>query len=200
MCWLGLILQNLAGASAGPFPVRCVAGAFTLTGSGFARNAVYPTTTAQDAPETIARYGSWLGGDTAKGTVVTTWLAPVDHFFIMVAGYPASAHMLLAVDVVYSNGASRSFVLTADDPHETWRRLDFALPSAGQVEKFRIRAMDGSAAVNGWLGFSQPFIWPSGIEILGVPGSLLAALGVVCALATAVACFPRDHALDAPDA
>ena len=126
--------------------------------SGFAENAVFPTTTEPALAVRLKRFGSWLGSDQSLGAVKTSWFRAAPRFNILIAGYPSGHGCQLFIETQQTNGAtSRIPVSLRSNPGESWevRTIAFANPA---VARFRIVAVDASTAGGGWVAFSQPFL------------------------------------------
>lgn len=134
----------------------------SLSGTGFALNAVYTTTAPPSIEGALNLYGSWLGTDTSLGAVHTAWYQVVPQFHVFVAGFPNRPGNQLLVEVATKTARVVRIPLSQDrDPAESW--FLNSVPLLRQVPnatRFRIVAVDGSAAWGGWLGFSQPFLVP----------------------------------------
>src|SRR4051794_40464222 len=62
-----------------------------ISGTGFASNAVYPSTVVPSFRGDLKLYGSWLRSNEPTGSVHTRWYKPVPEFSIFIAGYPDHA-------------------------------------------------------------------------------------------------------------
>ncbi len=129
-----------------------------LSGTGFAENAVFPTTHAPVHRGSLQLYGSWLHTDTSLGRAHTSWYPAVREFYLFVAGYPNKPGNQLFAEV--SNGSPdyvRVPILRSENPGESWRLASVSLAEVPGATRFRIVGVDGSVALAGWLGFSLPF-------------------------------------------
>jgi hypothetical protein len=194
-CLFCFIAWLLADAMAVPLvsPLPTVSGPLRLYGVGFGANGVYGTTTASQVPAGVTLYGSWIGSDANEGSVVTSWFAPLAHFSMMVAGYPTKSNLSLEVEVEYQNGERTRLALTDTNPRESWAQVDVALPRAGQIKRFRIRAADASRKTGGWLGFSAPYVIVQSTRDV-IVGSLLHFImyaGALLSMVVTVWSFPR---------
>ncbi|MFL6353132.1 MAG: hypothetical protein ACJ74Z_14965 [Bryobacteraceae bacterium] len=128
-----------------------------LSGTGFASNAVYPTTPLPAIEGTLSLFGSWLHSNRPTGSVHTPWYPPVRQFYLFVAGYPnhANNQLFAEVDTAHS-GTVRLSLSPKGEPHESWSLQKILLDHVQQPARFRIVAADSSTAF--WLGFSQPFL------------------------------------------
>ncbi len=88
--------------------------------SGFAPNAVYPSTPPRAFG--FETYGSWLGADTTTGTTTTAWYKPEQKFAIFVAGYPVTAGNSLAVELEFKNGERKQVPLDVADAGDVLSR------------------------------------------------------------------------------
>jgi len=132
-----------------------------ISGTGFASNAVYPTTALPSFQGNLKFYGSWLRSNTPTGTVRTPWYPAVAKFYIFVAGYPnhPNNHLIAEVKTAYS-GIIRLSVAPSAEPMESWWLNKVSLRGVREPVRFRIVAVDGSTTF--WLGFSQPFVLLTG--------------------------------------
>ena len=128
-----------------------------ISGTGFASDAVYPTTVLPSFQGGVKFFGSWLGSNTPTGSVHSPWYRPVSQFYFFVAGYPNHpGNQLIAEIQTAHSGIVRIPISPPYEPAEAWRLNKVSLPGVQQAVKFRIIAIDGST--NFWLGFSQPFL------------------------------------------
>lgn len=125
---------------------------------GFAQEAVYPTTQNHNIIDNIKLYGSWLGSDRTTGTASSTWYRATNHFYLLVAGYPSLPGNSLTVEVSTRSGSIQEIALNQQNPGETWSLRKVSLAQIKEAEKFRVRATDSTIEMQGWLGFSQPFM------------------------------------------
>lgn len=160
--------------------------------SGFARDAVYPTTIAEGIPRNLVLLGSWMNTDATTGRCVSSWFSVKDTFCLMVAGYPLEKGNSLVIEVATQSGLTRSLYLTGQNPGEKWRLEKFSVDRKDLPAKARVTATDGTRDLRGWLGFSMPFdyrsyAWLTAFEItarliLGMNFSFLMVIGTGLAL------------------
>ncbi len=152
-----------------------------ISGSGFASNAVYPTTSAPSTRGSLRIFGSWLGSDNSTGSVRTTWYKPVPEFSTLVAGYPNDAGNQLTVEVETAKSGIVHLAISADrNPTEFWLPKTVSLRSITDPLKFRIVAVDASQ--KRWLGFSQPFLVHGGDNLRLLKQLALVILTTVASL------------------
>ncbi len=111
----------------------------------------------------LARRGSWVGGDAFTGEHVTGWYRAAPGIHLMVTGYPLLSPNRLAIEVQRTDGQLVTVPFTGSNPREGWADWEPTLPS--DAARLRIRAFDGTTALFGWLGFSEPFTVPLGRTI-----------------------------------
>jgi hypothetical protein len=129
-----------------------------------------------DLPPGLATRGSWVNGDAFTGTFVSGWYQARPRVTLMVSGYPRGPGNQLALEVRTTAGAVRRLVYGDADPREHWRPWRIVLPP--EAAAFRIVAQDGSTALRGWLGVSQPAAAGLRLAFLPeAPRALLAFLG-----------------------
>jgi hypothetical protein len=131
-----------------------------LSGTGFARNAVYPTTVLPSFKGDLKFYGSWLGSNTPTGVVHTPWYRPVPQFYFFVAGYPKHLNNEIIAEVQTAHSGLIRLPLSYGEPAESWFLNKVSLRGVREPSKFRMVAVDGSTTF--WLGFSQPFLIRAG--------------------------------------
>lgn len=155
----------LAGIRARIVPIRLVVsspkpidpGEPLISGTGFASDAVYPTTPPPIIRGDLNFYGSWLQSNTPTGTVRSPWYQPIPQFCVFVAGYPnhPGNELFVEVDTAHS-GVVRLPLSPKVEPDESWLLMKVSLAEVREPVRFRIVAVDGSTSF--WLGFSQPFV------------------------------------------
>jgi hypothetical protein len=155
----------LAGAVVHINPIRLVVsspkpidpGEPSISGTGFASNAVYPATPLPFIRGNLSFYGSWLKSNTPTGTVRSPWYPPLPQFCVFVAGYPnhPGNELFAEVDTARS-GVVRLPLSPKNEPRESWFLMNVSLAEVREPVRFRIVAVDGSTTF--WLGFSQPFL------------------------------------------
>lgn len=127
-----------------------------IEGTGkFVPLGVYPSTSPNDLPPGLQTRGSWLGSDSFKGSYLTDWFQARPVMTLMVAGYPTQRPNRLEVEVMKKDGTSSILIFNGINPAESWQPWTVRLPT--DAVSMRIRAVDGSSELGGWLGFSQPF-------------------------------------------
>lgn len=132
-----------------------------ISGTGFASNAVYPTTAPPSFKGNLKFYGSWLGSNTPTGSVHSPWYRPVPQFYFFVAGYPMHPNNQLIAEVqTVHSGILRVPLSAYGEPAESWFLNRVSLREVREPVKFRVIAIDGSTTF--WLGFSQPFLVRAG--------------------------------------
>jgi hypothetical protein len=142
-----------------------------ISGTGFATNAVYPTTALPCVQGNLEFYGSWLGSNTPTGSVHTMWYRAAPQFYVFVAGYPKHPNNQLVAEVETAHsGVVRVPVLRFGEPGECWRLNKVSLRRVREPVRFRMLAVDGSTTF--WLGFSQPFLI-RGVDSLSIINQLL---------------------------
>ncbi len=94
-----------------------------ISGSGFASNAVYPTTTLPPLQGNLKLYGSWLGSNNPTGSAHSPWYPASAKFYVFVAGYPNHPRnqLLAEIDTAHS-GLVRLPVSPYDEPAESCAR------------------------------------------------------------------------------
>jgi hypothetical protein len=127
-----------------------------LSGTGFAANAVFPSTQTPPHEGPLQLYGSWLHTDASLGQVHTPWYPAVSDFYMYVSGYPNAPGNKLLLEVSTPSGYVKVPVLYYN-PGEFWSFNSLSLAKIPGAAKFRIVATDNSTTVGGWLGFSLPF-------------------------------------------
>lgn len=133
--------------------------ASTLSGNGFAQNAVYSSTVLPATHGNIKFYGSWLGTDQSVGSVQTAWYRAIPKFFLFIAGYPVHDGNELFIQLQTAQDGVINLPVSADKvPGETWIKKEVVLPASAGAIAFRIVAADKSRNAGGWLGFSEPFL------------------------------------------
>ena len=138
--------QNGDVAIGGPIPLA----------PGFGAGAVYPGTDGGGLPAALPVYGSWLGSDASTGSMSTPWHTVRPPIAVYVAGYPVNAGMSLYVEQRAGASVQRRIV-SPSNPGEHWARI--ILPLSNRADsRFRLVAIDRSAAIRGWLGFSVPCV------------------------------------------
>ena len=150
-----------------PRPLALMTPGENRMGQGeFLADAVYPTTDRGGVPPGLTTRGSWVGSDAFQGSQLTPWFRARPRISLMVAGYPALAPNRLTLEVRLHGGGEVSIPYRGENPAESWQSWTVALPDG--AEAVRIRAVDGSSTLCGWLGFSEPFryrpvpvfLWP----------------------------------------
>jgi hypothetical protein len=129
----------------------------TVSGSGFAPNAVYLSTARPSVSGPVALYGSWVGSDASVGTAMTGWYPARPSFSFLVAGYPTKLGNALFLELKTKEGNVSRLPLTFEDPRERWQLQSVSLPETLSAVQFRLVAIDGSSLPGGWFGFSLPF-------------------------------------------
>jgi hypothetical protein len=158
---LGLSLTVLLGAAAvlffsarGPSAYLVAREACLLTGS-FSANGVYPTTAFPDSqgPGETA-FGSWRETRPQTGNFRSpVFRSPaLLHFFV--AGYPTQEGISLYLEDAQDR--RRLALKVSDDPHETWRRLQWTLPGDWRGRHVRLVADDQADARTWWIGITLP--------------------------------------------
>lgn len=129
-----------------------------IAGTGFQRNAAYPSTPEPVFDTDALRYGSYLGGDGSMGQVTTRWYECQERFSILVSGYPDGRLAKLTMEGADRNHHTTGFVdvLPAKPPGELWSVVEVAVPK--EWSKCRIVATDHSPGFRGWIGFSEPVV------------------------------------------
>jgi hypothetical protein len=152
-----------------------------ISGTGFASNAVYPTTVLPSFQGNVKFYGSWLGSNTPTGSVHSPWYRAVPQFYFFVDGYPNHAgNQLIAEIQTAHSGVIRLPVPPHVEPGEVWRLNKVSLREVQEAVKFRMVAVDGSTTF--WLGFSQPFLIGSGDNLALLMQLLLVILATAASL------------------
>ncbi len=156
---LALVVGPIATEPPRAQTLGALAGDPTLLGeSSFQQPGVYVSTSATTLPAGVATRGSWLGSDEFRGQHETGWYPARPKLEVMVAGYPLLAGNRLEMEVRHRDGRLDLVPYSGENPRETWQSWEIALPD--DAFSFRIRAVDGSSAVTGWLAFSEPFVRP----------------------------------------
>jgi hypothetical protein len=126
--------------------------------SGFAENAVYPSTTVPAFAGQLRRFGSWLSADESVGVAYSSWFPATQKFNMLVAGYPAGNGCELFIEAEETNRAIDTInVSQGANPGESWQTQTISFPERSRVTRFRIVAIDASSKQRGWVGFSEPF-------------------------------------------
>ena len=152
-----------------------------ISGTGFATNAVYPTTALPCVQGNLKFYGSWLRSNAPTGSVHTMWYRPVPQFYVFVAGYPKHPNNQLIAEVETAHsGVVRVAVSDYGEPGESWWLKEVSLRKVQQPVKFRVVAIDGSTDF--WLGFSQPFLMSNDDNLLVLKQLLLVILATAASI------------------
>lgn len=203
---LGFLLSGLRPPRRQPVKLTSLPaldlGKTALSGSGFALDAVYPSTSKPSLQGDVQFFGSWLNSDASLGSATSSWYNLRPNTSIWIAGYPAHPGIALWVEILSgpARETSRLRLATASDPGEHWILEKIPLPNDDLPAKFRIIAVDHSTAPGGWIGFSTPFV-PAGASYRDI---LLPVLRVVCTAAAAIVLFLapglllRGHILHRP--
>jgi hypothetical protein len=155
--------------------------ALPTSGTGFATDAVYPTTALPCVRGNLKFYGSWLRSNTPTGSVHTMWYRAVPQFYTFVAGYPKHPNNQLVAEVETArSGVVRVPVSKYGEPGESWWLKKVSLRKVQQAVKFRLVAIDGSTAF--WLGFSQPFLISNDDNLLLLKQLLLVILATAASI------------------
>ncbi len=138
-----------------------VGGSASISGSGFAADAVYPETLKPITRGAIKFYGSWIGSDASTGSAHSAWYDVKPESYIYVAGYPNHPGLKLLLETFSGSPRSTSSLLTLkSDPGLHWELLKLPFRNISSPAKFRIVADDQSKTSGGWIGFSTPFVSP----------------------------------------
>lgn len=129
----------------------------SISGDGFAVNAVFPIVTSPPNVKGVELYGSAEQGDVSTGLVRTRWYRPVPSFFLLLCGYPVNRGGDIFLELYSPESGIRPVRFHLDENPENWRLQKLSLPVFRTATKFRIVAADRSQRGMGWLGFSQPF-------------------------------------------
>jgi len=138
----------------GPQPIAPAAGEINPFARGSFTEGSYHADSA-DLPFGIVARGSYIGGDSFRGTFITGWFGRRSHIELMVVGYPHNLGNSLGLEVRLRSGQVQSIPYADPDPGEMWKPWSVALPT--DAVAFRIVAVDGSAVFLGWLAVSEPY-------------------------------------------
>jgi len=131
------------------------AGEDRMGKGGFVADAAYPSTDRRGVPAGLTTRGSWVGSDAFQGSQLTPWFRACPRVSLMVAGYPALAPNQLTMEARLRGGTVVSIPFRGENPGETWQSWTVELPPG--ADAVRVRAVDGSSTLRGWLAFSEPF-------------------------------------------
>lgn len=130
-----------------------------ISGTGFARDKLYPYTVRPAYTGSVKLYGSWAAPVLSAGSAHSAWYKPASHFAIFFAGYPNRLKDRLYVEVDTAKaGVVRLPIGPEFIPLEAWWLKTFSPPEDKQPLRFRIVAVAMPLDTRGWLGFSQPFV------------------------------------------
>ncbi len=147
---IGLPISPLAPISSQPSE---------MSGTGFARGAVYPATLQPQLSARLPFFGSWIGSDNSVGSMRSAWYPAKSEFNIFVAGYPTRPGLQMSLEVrTGSNDIVSVPVSLEKDPGLQWQSVTLSLKAVKAPKEFRIVATDQSKAWGGWLGVSAPFV------------------------------------------
>jgi hypothetical protein len=152
-----------------------------MSGTGFASNAVYPTTAPPSFQGNLKFYGSWLRSNTPIGSVHSQWYRPVPQFYFFVAGYPKHSGNQVFTEVQTAHsGIIRLPFSNFAEPRESWWLNKVSLRGIQEPVRFRIVAVDGSTKF--WLGISQPFLIRAGASLSILKQLLLVILATAASI------------------
>ena len=157
----GLSLTVLVGGAVallllahGPSAYLVSGDACRLTGS-FSPQGAYPFTVADDPREAgEVAFGTWPGTSSHTGSFTSAEFRAPRLLNFCVSGTPRHEGMSLYLE----DGANhrRLALNILEDPHETWKRLEWALPADWRFRSVRLVADDQSHAAGGWVGVTLP--------------------------------------------
>jgi hypothetical protein len=158
---LGLSLTVLLGGAAvllllmrGPSAYLVSGDACVVTGS-FSPFGIFPTTVLEDQRDAgEAAFGSWPGSSSHTGRFESAVFRAPRLLNFCVSGYPRQEGISLYLE---DAGDSRRLALKVlEDPHETWKRLQWTLPADWRFRPVRLVADDQSRAPGRWIGVTLP--------------------------------------------
>lgn len=139
-----------------PLPLE-TASSPLVSGSGFSDDGVFPTTTRESFGGDLRKFGSWLGSDASVGTTRSGWFRATPKFRILVAGYPVGRGCELFIEGQEADGRIQRITMPhGGNPGESWRTETISFANLN-LSRFRLVAIDASAGLQSWVGFSQPF-------------------------------------------
>lgn len=130
-----------------------------FSGTGFARDAVFPGIRKPHLSANLPFFGSWIGSDDSRGSMHSIWYPAKLKFSVFVAGYPSRSGLDLSLELrTASNEIRKVPISVAIDPGLHWQEISLSLREAKNIKEFRIVAADRATGWGGWIGISAPFV------------------------------------------
>jgi hypothetical protein len=142
------------------------------------------------------RYGSWNHDDKNTGVLESEPFAVRRIVEITISGFPSRPEMSL--QLVQADGTAAFDLSPAVDPRASWTRYTYRMPKELVGKLVRLRAVDGSRGLDGWMGIADLFTMDTGTWFyrhFAWKALALIALALTVILAVAAPSFSRCDAL-----
>jgi hypothetical protein len=101
----------------------------------------------------VRSWGSWSGSDENQGELTIGPFPAPRLLRFGAGGYPTNAGISLHVE---RTDSSERIPVTTHDVGERWRIVEVSLPKAWEGRSVRLRAVDASRILGGWIAVSEP--------------------------------------------